>query len=103
MNGFYNPYTKGPDFGGGISDIINKVVQMLLLKKAYPGQDKSAASTKAATMPPSQGYTQIGEYAPNVPMPTGGARQFPEINTHFASKPFDAQTFISLLKSMGLV
>ena len=54
MSGFYNPYSKNPDWGQGISDIINQITQIMMLKKAYPGASKDGAAQNNTTMPTQQ-------------------------------------------------
>ena len=37
---FYNPYQKGPDFGQGMGDIAQQIMQILMMKKMFPGQQQ---------------------------------------------------------------
>lgn len=37
---FYNPYMQTPDYGQGIQDITSRILQMIMMKRMFPGQDK---------------------------------------------------------------
>ena len=37
---FYNPYSAKPDFGQGMGDIAQQIMQILMMKKMFPGQQQ---------------------------------------------------------------
>jgi hypothetical protein len=56
MNNAYNPFMAGPDVGGALGGLKDKILQMILLSK-YMGGNKPQAG------PPSpQGFTPTGPY-----------------------------------------
>ena len=96
MGGFYNPYMKGPDFAGGISDMVGKMLQMLMMKQMFSQDEPPGAGASGQEQlggpqrqvggqmlggPPSpQGQGQGGGVPPGMasgqmrpPMPTMGA------------------------------
>ena len=85
-NPFYNPYQKGPDFGGGLSSMGNNLGMMMLIKKLLGqqgGGEQTPVAEPAAPMgtpmntgampvPGAQGMTPPGQTnlnpgAPNLP------------------------------------
>ena len=46
---FFNPYMKGIDVGGGVSDMANKAMQMMMMKQMFGqrGGSKVAPETPA--------------------------------------------------------
>ncbi len=46
---FYNPYMKKPDYASGIQDIINQLMQIMMMKKMFPGQQGGGASQQPMT------------------------------------------------------
>ena len=69
---FYNPYSKHPDYGQGINDLVMQFVQMMMMKK-YMGQGQGQGQGKpqlGQTPMPQQGQTaQAGaqNYAQQAP------------------------------------
>jgi hypothetical protein len=51
---FYNPYMKDPDWGAGISGLSSQIMQMLMMQKMFPEQEKSMGQTQL----PQQGMMQ---------------------------------------------
>jgi len=37
---FYSPYQRGPDIAGGMNDLVSQIMQMLMMKKMFPGQQQ---------------------------------------------------------------
>jgi len=64
---FYNPYMKTPDFGQGMQDLVNQILQMLMMKQMM-GQGRQ----QQPTPPPQAGgnmMTGAGMQAPPQQMP----------------------------------
>ena len=60
---FYNPYMKGGfDPGQGISDIVNQITQLLLMKKLY-GNQQGQGQSQGAPIPqqPNLGGATYGQ------------------------------------------
>ena len=82
MSNFYNPYMKGPDVGQGMQDILSQFIQMMLIKKMFPGQQQA----------PQQPITEPGTNLL-------GGLQFP---AKTPSSPFDPATMQRLLSMMNM-
>lgn len=66
---FFNPYMKGPDIGQGAGDIMSQIMQMMMMKKMFPGQ--SQTQQVPTPMPQQGGMMQGG----NMGALMGGASQ----------------------------
>jgi hypothetical protein len=50
MASFYNPYMKGPDFGGGLGELGMQILQLLMAQRMFPqGQKTQVAPTPLPT------------------------------------------------------
>ncbi len=60
--GFYSPYQKGPDIGSGINDLVSQLMQILMMKKMFPGQETSVGQTPLPQSPqnPSMPMNRMG-------------------------------------------
>jgi len=57
---FYNPYMKGPDIGGGMSDIVGQILQILMMKKMFPAGSMPSYSPVSRNIP-QPGATMGGQ------------------------------------------
>ena len=90
MASFYNPYQKGPDFGQGIGDIAQQIMQILMMKKMFPGQQ-----TQETQMPGQMPSPRFQGGALSSPNPMGQAPgSMPE-------QGLDPQMLMMLMKMLG--
>ncbi len=54
---FYNPMQAGPDFGGGIQDLMSQFMMYQMLMKMYPGDKKGKKGEKETL----RGMPKVGE------------------------------------------
>ncbi len=100
--GAYSPFMKGPDFGGGIEDFVNRMMQMMMVSKMGQGQPST-----------SVGQSPINPMAGNRPMPQGmgammpphngnyGPQQPPMGGNEYGLTPDQLQQLMALMKTMG--
>ncbi len=95
---------KGPDFGGGIEDFVNRMIQMMMVSKmGRQGQPSQ-----------SVGQSPINPAAGNRPMPTGMGSMMPPQNGNYGAglaepgnKPFAElppdllQRIMAIFQTMG--
>ena len=100
---FYNPYQKGPDFGQGMGDIAQQIMQILMMQKMFPGQKQQglqgpltgggAGGIGAGGMGGGMPGMGGGMGAGGAGMGAGGAG---------AAGGMDPQMLMQLLKMLGL-
>jgi hypothetical protein len=68
---FNNPYMQKPDYGQGFQDVASQVMQMLLMKKMFPGQGgeqapdlqaQGMAGAGASQGTPPSALQQMGQF-----------------------------------------
>jgi hypothetical protein len=98
MASFYNPYQKGPDFGQGIGDIANQIMQVLMMKKMFPGQQQQATLGQTPLGLPGGGGPMGGQFQqppgqmPDQPFAQGGTMGQPQM---------DPKMLMLLMKLLG--
>ncbi len=97
MANFYNPYMKTPDYASGISDMLNQFLQILMMKKMFPG-NRNQGQAQITPQPNAQmptGVSRLGQYGATVPQPSATMGQQPTI------PPDILQLLIKLLGGLG--
>lgn len=70
--GFYDPYSKSPNIGGGINDLVSQLMQILMMKKMFSGQQQGPGAMPGQSMGPSAPMPQ-----PQTPMQQPGGMPNP--------------------------
>ena len=72
---FYNPLQSGPDWGGGIQDLMQQFMMYKLISQMYPGDEKGKKKGEKETL---RGMPKIGEIFRDVsPTDLPSAREMP--------------------------
>jgi len=119
MANFYNPYMKGPDFAGGISDMVGKLLQMMMMKQVFGGMGGAEgqgggplgqaggqvgspqmnAQAQGGGPPPGQGQAQMGGPQMNAQAQGGGAMPMLDPNKELKISPQILQALMMMLKN----
>jgi len=88
---FYNPYSKYPDFAGGIQDFVQMLMQYKMLENMYPGEkkDDKGLSYEVPAEPP-MGSNPAAQY-----YPPGGQAVAPQDD--------NMQKMIMYLRKIGII
>ena len=81
---FYNPMMAGPDFGGGIQDLISQFMMMQMIQQMYPDDKKKKKGEKETL----RGMPKIGEmFLDQSPQDLPPAREMPMGGPRLGSLP----------------
>ena len=78
MAGFYNPFSAKPDYASGLQDLASQVMQMIMMKKMYGGEESSGGAVRPAQPMQDPSAPAFGPPTPQAPPfapqgPQGGA------------------------------
>ena len=82
---FYNPQMAGPDFGGGIQDLMQQFMMYKLISQMYPGDEKGKKKGEKETL---RGMPKVGEmFLDQSPQDLPSAREMPMGGPQLGSLP----------------
>jgi len=70
--GFYDPFSKSPNIGGGINDWVSQFMQILMMKKMFPGQEQTQQMGQTPLPTQGSGMPMARPPVPQPPPQMGG-------------------------------
>ena len=102
---FYNPMQAGPDWGGGIQDLMSQFMMYQMLSKMYPGEEKGGKGKDEGIpetpLPPAReipmGGPRLGSLPDMMNLPMGQ----PQMGQAQQQPGIDMQQIMQMLQALG--
>ncbi len=103
---FYSPLSAGPDWGGGIQDLMSQFMMYQMLSKMYSGKDGKKKGEKETL----RGMPKVGEmFLDQSPVDLPPQRELPQLPMGQMGQPpvgqqqpgIDMQQIMQMLQALG--
>lgn len=109
MAGFYDPLRAGPDWGGGIQDLMQQFMMYKLISQMYPSDEKGKKKGEKETL---RGMPRVGEmFLDQSPVDLPPQREMPQLPMGQMGQPpmgqaqqqpgIDMQQIMQMLQMLG--